>query len=99
MTASKSITLFENEDYSVRLEYSKEFAILHLPYTNKMTKGVLLDMKFKLEDWLEFFTTAGYDGMWCAVAPDDDKIQRLITLLKFKYMGKADNMLVYKYGE
>lgn len=99
MTASKSITLFENKDYSARLEYSNDLAIVHLPYTNNMTKGVLQDMREKLDQWLEFLTVAGYNGIWCAVDPDDDKIQRLITLLRFKYMGKADGRLVFKYGE
>jgi hypothetical protein len=99
MTASKSITLFENPEYGVRLEYSKDLAIVHLPYTNKMNKKVYLDMERRLVDWYDFITTLGYNGIWCAVDPTDSKINRLVTMLQFKYMGKADGMSVYKYGD
>jgi hypothetical protein len=99
MNASKSLTLFENPEYGVRLEYNKQFAIVHLPYTNKMNKKVFLDMESRLSGWYDFITTAGYKGIWCAVPPDDVKINKLVTMLKFKYMGKSDGMSVYKYGD
>lgn len=99
MIASKSITLFENPEYGVRLEYNNQYAIVHLPYSNKMNKKVFLDMQSRLSSWYEFITTMGYKGIWCAVDPKDDKINRLVTMLKFKYMGEADSMSVYKYGE
>ena len=99
MTASNSLTLFENPDYGVRLEYNKDFAIVHLPYSNRMTKEVYQDMESRLEDWWAFLKTVGYSGIWCAVDPEDKKINRLVTLLKFKYYGKSDGMSVYMYGE
>lgn len=97
MTASNSIMLFENEHYGVRLEYNQNFAIVHLPYTHNMAKGVFLDMKYKLEDWWKFLSTVGYSAIWCAVNPDDEKINKLVTMLDFKEAGFADNMRVYKY--
>lgn len=99
MNASNSLTLFENKEYSVRLEYNKDYAIVHLPQANKMTKGVYLDMVERLEHWWTFLKTVGYNGIWCAVDPKDDKINRLVTLLKFKYIGSNDGMSVYRYGE
>lgn len=99
MSASKSFTAIDTKDYSIRLEYNESFVILHLPNIDKMDKGVFLDMKFRLEDWYEFFKTAGYAGIFAAVDPDNQKIQKLLKMLDFKLKGFADNMNVYFYGE
>lgn len=99
MSASKSFTCLETKDYTIRLEYNSEYVIIHLPYIGKMDKGVFLDMKCRLEDWYEFFTTAGFKGIFAAVDPNDEKIKKLLNMLGFKYKGCADNMYVYFYGE
>lgn len=99
MHVSKSHTAIETKDYTIRLEYNEDYVILHLPYVEKMTKNVFLDMKFRLEDWYAFFTTAGYLGVFAAVDPNDQKIRKLLNMLKFKKKGHADNMDVYFYGE
>lgn len=99
MKDSNSLVLFENNDYGVRLEYNESFAIVHLPYTHRMAKEVFLDMKYKLEDWYKFLSTAGYTHIWCAVNPEDQKINKLVDMLGFKYTGSADGLSVYRYGE
>ncbi len=99
MPDSKSINVVETEDYSIRLEYNKDYVILHMPSISKMDKGVFIDMKFRLEDWYDFFITAGYGGIFAAVDPNDQKIQRLLEMLGFELKGFADNMNVYFYGE
>lgn len=99
MHVSKSLTLFETENYSVRLEYNDDYVIIHLPRVDKFNKEVFVDMKYKLEDWHQFFTTAGYAGIFAAVDPANQKIQRLLVRLGFQLKGFADNMNVYFYGE
>ncbi len=99
MHVSKSFTAIETKDYSIRLEYNDDFVILHLPEIAHMTKDVFLDMKFRLEDWNKFFTTAGYAGTFVAIDPNNKKIEKLVKMLNFKYKGHADNMDVYFYGE
>ena len=99
MHVSKSMPLVETPDYSIRLEYNDDYVIIHLPYVNKMTKGVFVDMKYRLEDWHDFFTTAGYSGIFAAVDPENNKIKKLIEKLGFRFKGSADNMQVYYYGE
>jgi hypothetical protein len=99
MYVSKSFTLIETKDYTIRLEYNEDYVILHLPDIVKMNKGVFLDMKFRLEDWHKFFTTAGYAGIFAAVDPNNLKICKLLKMLEFKKKGHADNMDVYFYGE
>ena len=99
MPASKSLNVVETKDYSIRLEYNEDYVILHLPSIDKMSKEVFIDMKYRLEDWYDFFTTAGYAGIFAAVDPENQKIQKLLKMLGFKLKGFADNMLVYFYGE
>lgn len=99
MPDSKSFTAIETPNYTIRLEYNSNFVILHLPNIDKMDKGVFIDMKLRLEDWYEFFTTAGYMGIFAAVDPDNTKIQKLLNMLGFKLKGFADSMNVYFYGE
>jgi len=99
MHVSKSLVAIETKDYTIRLEYNEEYVILHLPYVDKMTKGVFLDMKFRLDDWYDFFMTAGYKGIFAAADPNDKKIGKLLKMLKFNKKGHADNMDVYYFGE
>ncbi len=99
MPVSKSLVAIETPDYTIRLEYNDDYVILHLPDIVKMSKDVFLDMKYRLEDWNTFFTTAGYAGTFVAVDPNNSKIKKLIKMLGFKYKGFADNMEVHFYGE
>ena len=95
--ASKSLILFEG-DYTVRLEYSKDYAIVHLPHINKFTKSVYEDMKIKLPDWHDFLSTAGYNGIYAAVDPNNKKIIRLLTKLGFLFQAPSDGLFVFRYG-
>ena len=97
MISSKSITLFETKDYSVRLEYNKNYVIIHLPHIYKMTKEVFQDMQFRLDDWYTFFATMGHTSIWAAIAPDNKKMERLLSMLEFKFIGTADGMSVFEY--
>lgn len=99
MPVSKTLSMVATDDYTIRLEYNEDYVILHLPSIEKMSKGVFLDMKFRLEDWYTFFTTAGYAGIFTAVDPNNKRIQKLLSMLGFKLKGFADNMNVYFYGE
>jgi hypothetical protein len=94
---SKRITVFDG-DYRVDLEYNKDFVILHLPHVHKFSKQMFQDMQFKLDDWYQFFKTAGYDAIYAAVDPDNLRIAKLLLRLDFIYQGKADGLHVYKYG-
>lgn len=96
---SKSIMLYEGPDFGMRLEYNKDFVILHLPYCHKMTKTILFEMQFKLEDWWQFFKTWEYPGIWTAIDPKNEKLKKLMTKLDFVYRGTADGLDVYQYGE
>lgn len=96
-TGSKRFTMLEG-DYQVDLEYNKDFVILHLPKVDKFSKEVLQDMQHKLDDWYQFFKTAGYSAIYAAFDPSNHRIARLLLKLDFVYQGNADGMHVYKYG-
>ena len=96
---SKSIMLYECEDFTIRLEYNKDFVIAHLPYCPKMTKEIFFQLQYKLDDWWEFFKMFDYPGIWAAIDPNDKKLKKLLTKLEFVYRGTADGLDVYQYGE
>lgn len=89
------MTLVEKEDYRIDLEYNKDFAILHLPYVHGFNRRLYEEAFVRIEDVLEFMEGLGYNGLFAAVDPDDQKIQKFIDRLGFKYSGKADGLLVY----
>ncbi len=97
MPQSDSMILFEGK-YSVRLEYSKDFLIVHLPYCNKFSKEVFQDMQFRLDDWDRFAKVLGFNGIYAAIDPDNYKMKRLLGMLEFKYQGHSDKMDVYRYA-
>ena len=94
---SKSMIVYEG-DYSIRLEYNRDYVIFHLPSINKFTKEVLVDMKCRLSNWLDFFSNLGYNGIWAAVDPDNTKINKLLNRLNFKTAGQAYGYTVYRFG-
>ena len=98
MIASKRITIYENLDYQLDLEYNKDYAILHLPQVSKFSKDVYLHMTCKLDDLYNLFKTMGHEYLWAAADPNNQKVNRLLVKLGFKYAGSADGMSVYNYG-
>lgn len=98
MIASKRVRLYENLDYQLDVEYNKDYVIFHLPLVNKFSKGVFLDMLCKLDELYTMFNTMGHQYVWAAVDPNNQKVNRLLVKLGFKYAGSADGMSVYNYG-
>ena len=95
---SKSLEGIRGSCFSIRLEYNEEFIILHLPTIDKMTKEVLVEMKTMLSEWWVFFKTIGYKAIFAAVEPDS-KINKLLHMLKFEYIGKDNEYFVYRFKE
>ena len=92
--ASKSLNGIKGSCFDIRLEYSSEYIIVHVPYIEKMTKGVFVELKYLLEDWNEFFKTMGYKGIFAATDPYA-KINKLALMLGFDYVGESQGMSIY----
>ena len=95
--ASKRIDGIRGSNFSVRLEYSKEYIVLHLPTIDKFTKSTLFEMQYMLDDWWNFFRTVGYSSIHVAVDPANAKINRLLRKLNFRMIGKADGLNIWSY--
>ena len=95
---SKSLMGVRGSCFDIRLEYNQDFIIVHLPYIEKMTKGVFVEMVILLRDWWEFFKTMGYKAVFAAVEPEH-KINKLIHMLDFQYVGEDQGYLVYQFKE
>ncbi len=94
--ASKSLNGIKGSCFDIRLEYNQEYVIVHLPYVDRMTKDVYIEMKYLLEDWTEFFMTMGYKGTFAATDPTT-KVNKLALMLGFEYLQDSQGMSIYVY--
>ena len=94
---SKLLNGIKGTNFDVRLEYNKDYMIVHLPLIEKMSKETFQEMSILLEDWYTFFKDIGYKGLFAVVEPES-KIEKLAKMLKFEYVGRYEekNVLVYK---
>jgi len=97
--ASSRIRILDKEHYSVDLEYTKDFAILHLPRVDRFNKSVYLDMKSTIKSIWERVLFHGWTNLWVAVPETDEALGKLVSRLGFVHSGTADNMNVFEYGE
>lgn len=93
--ASKSL-LIKGEGYVVRVEYNKDYVIIHLRDIDKFTKEVFLDMQMRLEDFSDFVKEIQGGPIWAAVPSDNIKIKRLLGGLGFTFTGYHEDLTVYK---
>ena len=93
---SERFTLLVRNDYEVDLEYNKDFAILHLPYIERMTKSVYLDMVSTINGLDKFLETVGFKSLWAAIPPQNSTLPKLVKKLDFTYRGSADGYDVYE---
>lgn len=99
MADSKRFPILETEDYTIDLEYTEEFAILHLPRVQKFTKSIYLQGREKLEDIKDFLFTTGFQAIWVAVFPEDEMTNKFVKRLGFEYAGDFENLSVYYIKE
>jgi hypothetical protein len=95
---SKDLFGIRGSSFEIRVEYSKEYIIVHLPKVTKINRSVLLEMKSLLENWLEFCKTVGYSCIYTGITPEK-KSNKLAMMLGFKYIGTNQGYLIYQYGE
>lgn len=95
---SKKLNGIKGSCFSIQLEYNEDFIILHLPIVDKMTKEVLIEMKTMLSDWWLFVKTVGYKAIFAAVEPNH-KVNKLLQMLDFKYVGEDKGYFVYQFKE
>ena len=95
--ASKRLKGVKGSTFSVDIEYSKEYVILHLPTVDKFTKNTFFEMQFLLDDWWEFFKTVGYTKIHAAVDFNNVKVNKLLRKLNFRVIGRAENLNIWSY--
>lgn len=95
--ASNRLKGIKGSNFSVDLEYNREFLILHLPHLDRFEKTTINEMKSLLKDWWPFFNTVGYSAIYAAIPPDNKVVNKLVTRLGFKFVTTAGEYLVYTY--
>jgi len=97
MADSRNFTLYECDDYEVRLEYNMDFMALHLPVVYKWSKSVFLSMAAKTAEIKDFSLGLGYPTLHCAVSENDSKTIKLATKLGFTPLGVSEGLVVFEY--
>lgn len=90
---SNSFLITTREFFDLRLEYNDQFSLVHLPRIEKVTKGVLLDILFNLQDISKMVKVMGkQQGLYAAIGANDRKMKKLVTMLNFEMLGHDDNL-------
>ena len=97
MVASKNFSIYEGEDYELRLEYNREFLVVHLPVVYKFNRSVFVSMQIKLEEIHNFSLGLGYPDLFCAAPPENTKVNRLAVRLGFEYIKDHSGLSIYRY--
>ncbi len=92
---SNRITLLETTEYTVELEYTEEFVILHLPKVTNWTKSLYKHSKERIEELSTFFGVIGYEAIWVAAYPDDTITNKFADRLGFEFIGEYEDLNVY----
>ena len=95
--ASKRLKGVRGSTFSVDIEYSKEFVIIHLPSATGFTKSTFFEMQDLLDDWWDFFSTVGYVEIHAAVGCTNKKTNKLLRKLNFRLIGSSNNMNIWSY--
>lgn len=93
---SKRLRIIELNEFSVDLEYNKNFVIVHLPRVSKLNKKNLSLLKKYLDDLYEFIDTLGYDSLYAATSHTPSF--KLAEKLGFQFLGEDNNLKVLKYA-
>tara|TARA_B110000503_G_scaffold112253_1_gene168201 strand:- start:340 stop:645 length:306 start_codon:yes stop_codon:yes gene_type:complete len=97
MATSKNFAIYEGHDYEVRLEYNREYMIVHLPEVFKFNKTTLISMLMKLDEINDFSVGLGYPALHCAAPRGDIKINKLARRCGFTQTGEDAAYLIYQY--
>lgn len=97
--ASKRIRLLTRDKYAFDLEYTEDFAILHLPYVDKFTRSVYEDMTTTIEDIWDFLSTIHYKELFVGIPQQSATTIKLAKKLGFVYLGSHEGVDVLQYKE
>ena len=92
------LTIVESEDYTLDLEYSDEFFILHLLYFKPSVASVR-ELKNKVIELKQFSKVIGYSGVYTGVDPLDTKTPKLLRMLNAEKIGNSEGIDVYQLKE
>lgn len=94
---SNDLFIYEGIDFSLRLEYNREMAIIHLPRVDTFTPSSFKKMIKLRDQWWPFLTTVGYTAIFAAIPKGNWKTKKLVTLLGFNYIGTNEGQDIYIY--
>jgi len=94
---SKRLQGVRGENFEAHIEYSQNLVAIHLPVVHKFDRSTFLEMKFMLEDWDTFFKTVGYEETYVAFDQNNEKMIKLVDMLKFEYITDNEGLSIFRY--
>lgn len=95
--ASRRMNLVLQPLYQIDLEYTPQYAIVHLPRVDKLTKGVYLEMREKFEEIFFLVDTLGYPALHAAIWQNDTTLARFAEKMGFMKVGSDQGMDIYEF--
>lgn len=92
---SRRFTLIELDNFSIDLEYTDTFAILHLPRVEGMTKSKYIAGLEVFEEIKAFLFTLEFPALFVAFFPEDTLTHKLVKRLGFMPLGEHEGLAVY----
>lgn len=96
-TTGSKLRGIQGKNFEIQLEYTKDFVAIHIPVVDKFTLDTLKEMKYMLEDWVAFFKTVGYQGIYAVVGIHNSRITKLAQMAGFKVVGVTHEATVFLY--
>jgi len=96
MVESNRIRLFDRQNFSIDIEYTKDIFILHLPLLRKFTAETFKEMLGLLAEFSLFAKTIGKESLYAAVDSNNVKMKKLLKKLGFTRTGIAGDLDVFE---
>ena len=94
---SDELIIYEGIDFSLRLEYNREMAIIHLPRVDTFTPSSFKKMISLRDNWWKFLSLMGYQQVFAAIRRDNLVTKKLASRLGFNYIGTNEGYDIYTF--
>jgi hypothetical protein len=96
MADSNRLDLIENEDYTLTVEYSEQYFVVHL---SRLTprKSSIESLRDKLVELDTLVKASSWESLYTAIEQENKQMKKLLRLLHTKFLGSAHGYDVYKY--
>jgi len=97
VTESQRITLVDVEEFCIELEFTADYAIVHMQRVTGFNRQALRKMR-AYADALQGFLTLHYSAVYTAAAHDRTDLHKLAPHLGYREVGRDATYIIYARG-